>query len=100
MVHTGTRIITTKSGRAWAGAVAPRGRRGRPSLSTAAQLGDTILSAATNLFLRDGYAAMSMEAVAKAAGVSKRTLYARFADKAVLLQHAVARLIAGLARAV
>ena len=57
-------------------------------------MSDTILSAATGLFLRDGYAATSMEAVAHAAGVSKRTLYARFADKAVLLQHAVARLIA------
>ncbi len=53
-----------------------------------------ILAAATKLFLRDGYAATSMEAVAAAAGISKRTLYARFADKAALLQAAVAKLIA------
>jgi TetR/AcrR family transcriptional regulator, mexJK operon transcriptional repressor len=95
MAPTGTRIITGRSGRAGAGAAAPRGRGGRPSLSAAAQLGDAILVAATDLFLRYGYAVTSIEAVAKAAGVSKRTLYARFDDKAALLQHAVARLIAG-----
>ena len=94
----GTPTITT----AEPAAASPRARRqpkpksgGRPSLAAAAQLGDTILAAATTLFLRSGYADTSMESVAKAAGVSKRTLYARFPDKPTLLQHAVARLIAG-----
>jgi AcrR family transcriptional regulator len=73
---------------------AKRARGGRPSRAASAQLADTILTAATGLFLRDGYAASSMEAVAAAAGVSKRTLYARFPDKAALLQHAVSNLIA------
>lgn len=37
------------------------------------------------MFLRDGYAATSIEAIAGQAGVSKRTLYARFPDKAAVL---------------
>jgi AcrR family transcriptional regulator len=52
-----------------------------------------VLDAATELFLRDGYGATSLEAVATAAGVSKRTLYARFTGKAALLQAVVARLV-------
>jgi TetR/AcrR family transcriptional regulator, mexJK operon transcriptional repressor len=52
-----------------------------------------VLDAATELFLRDGYGATSLEAVAAAAGVSKRTLYARFSGKAALLQVVVARLV-------
>ena len=52
-----------------------------------------MLDAATDLFLRDGYGATSLEAVAAAAGVSKRTLYARFSGKAALLQVVVARLV-------
>ncbi len=67
---------------------------GRPSREAAAALAGVILRAATALFLRDGYAATSMEAVAATAGVSKRTLYARFPDKAALLQEAVGQLIA------
>ena len=52
-----------------------------------------MLDAATDLFLREGYGTTSLEAVAAAAGVSKRTLYARFAGKAALLQMVVARLV-------
>jgi TetR/AcrR family transcriptional regulator, mexJK operon transcriptional repressor len=52
-----------------------------------------VLDAATDLFLREGYGTTSLEAVAAAAGVSKRTLYARFAGKAALLQMVVARLV-------
>ena len=52
-----------------------------------------MLDAATDLFLRDGYGATSLEAVAAAAGVSKRTLYARFSGKAALLQVVVSRLV-------
>ncbi len=70
-------------------------RGGRPSRAVSAGLTDVILDAATALFLRDGYAATSMEAVAATAAVSKRTLYARFPDKAALFQAALTRLIAG-----
>ena len=43
--------------------------------------------------MRDGYGTTSLEAVAAAAGVTKHTLYARFAGKAALLQIVVARLV-------
>src|SRR5258707_104295 len=40
-----------------------------------------ILSAATELFVARGYGAVSMDAIARAADVSKATLYAHFASK-------------------
>ena len=43
-----------------------------------------MLEAATALFIERGYGAVSMDAVAKAAGVSKATLYAHFASKDAL----------------
>jgi TetR/AcrR family transcriptional repressor of mexJK operon len=43
-----------------------------------------VLEAATELFLANGYGAVSMDAVAKAANVSKATLYAHFASKDAL----------------
>jgi len=45
-----------------------------------------ILDAATQLFLRDGFDRSSVDEIAEAAGVSKRTLYDYFGDKAGLLQ--------------
>lgn len=72
----------------------PRPRGGRPTQQEAPLLTERILQAATTLFLRDGYGATSLEAVAAAAGVAKRTLYARFAGKPALLQVVVARLLA------
>jgi AcrR family transcriptional regulator len=73
---------------------ASRPRGGRPRQQDAPLITGRILDAATALFLRDGYGATSLEAVAAMAGVSKRTLYARFAGKAALLQVVVARLVA------
>ncbi len=40
-----------------------------------------VLDAATSLFMAHGYGAVSMDAVARAAGVSKATLYAHFSSK-------------------
>ncbi len=40
-----------------------------------------IVDAATNLFIAHGYGAISMDAIARAAGVSKATLYAHFGSK-------------------
>jgi TetR/AcrR family transcriptional repressor of mexJK operon len=40
-----------------------------------------ILEAATELFMAHGYGAVSMDAIARAAGVSKATLYAYFTSK-------------------
>ena len=69
-------------------------RGGRPSRAEALRLRERILVAATELFLAEGYGSTSIEAVAKHAGVSKRTLYDRFDDKAVLFAAVVHRIIA------
>jgi TetR/AcrR family transcriptional repressor of mexJK operon len=74
-------------------ATAPR-RGGRPSLEQAAQLQETILDVATELFLTEGFGATSVEAVAARARISKRTFYHRFDDKAKLFEAVVHRLIA------
>ncbi len=69
-------------------------RGGRPSRADAARLGEHILAAAAALLLTQGFDATSMEAIAASAGVSKRTLYARFADKGAVLRAVVADLVA------
>lgn len=58
---------------------------GRPTLDQAGVIESAILNAATRLFLANGYDATSMVAVAVAAGVSKRTLYARYGTKEALM---------------
>jgi TetR/AcrR family transcriptional regulator, mexJK operon transcriptional repressor len=72
----------------------PARRGGRPTRSEAAELGERILEAATRLFLRDGFGATSIEAVASACRISKRTFYHRFRDKPDLFRAVVRRLIA------
>ena len=69
---------------------------GRPSREQAALLGDRILDVAAELFLTEGYGATSIEAVAQRAGISKRTFYHRFADKAALFDAVLRRIIQGL----
>lgn len=70
-----------------------RGRGGRPSRLQSAQLSDRILDVATSLFLGHGFGTTSIEAVAKRAGISKRTFYHRFRSKEVLFEAVVRRLI-------
>ena len=69
-------------------------RSGRPSKADALRLRERILSAATELFLAEGYGSTSIEAVAARARISKRTLYDRFEDKAALFAAAVHEVIA------
>jgi AcrR family transcriptional regulator len=57
------------------------------------ELRDRILEAATELFLTEGYGSTSIEAVAGRAGISKRTFYHRFDDKAALFAAVVHRII-------
>lgn len=63
--------------------------RGRPGPGMAAQIDQEILQAARELFLSHGYERTSMAMVTKAAGVSKTTLYARYANKADLFRASV-----------
>src|SRR6202795_1210452 len=71
----------------------PRGHGGRPSRLETAPLSDPILDVATMLFLSHGFGATSIEAVAKRAGISKRTFYHRFSGKEMLFEAVVRRLI-------
>ncbi len=68
---------------------------GRPRAADAALIGDRIVAAAAILFLRDGYAATSVEAIASQAGVSKRTFYARFAGKSAAFLAVMGMLLRG-----
>ena len=56
----------------------------------------TILHAARTLFLREGYGATTLEAVAAGAGVSKMTLYRHFGSKEALFEALVHTLADGM----
>jgi AcrR family transcriptional regulator len=66
---------------------------GRPSRADALHLRQRILDTARDLFLAQGYGSTSIEAVAVRAGISKRTLYHRFDDKAALFAAVVHEII-------
>jgi len=72
---------------------APQHRVGRPRRGTESARADTLLAAATRVFLRDGYGSASIDRVASEAGVSTRTIYERFKNKAELLGAVTTRLI-------
>jgi TetR/AcrR family transcriptional regulator, mexJK operon transcriptional repressor len=62
----------------------PVRRSGRPPKADALLLRERILKTATELFLDEGYGSTSIESVAARAGISKRTFYDRFDNKAAL----------------
>jgi AcrR family transcriptional regulator len=69
---------------------APKQKRGgRPSRDRAELIRNHILTSAAELFFSHGYGTTSIEAIAKHAGISKRTFYARFRDKADVLRAVV-----------
>jgi TetR/AcrR family transcriptional regulator, mexJK operon transcriptional repressor len=72
---------------------AERPRVGRPRRGTEAARSDTLIAAATRVFLRDGYSAASIDKVAQEAGVSTRTIYERFKNKGDLLVSVISRLV-------
>ncbi len=53
---------------------------------------ESILKAATKLFLKNGYSSTSMDAIADAARVTKQTVYAHYKSKDILFTHMVANL--------
>lgn len=60
------------------------GHGGRPRAGDVKKLNGNILVAAGELFLKHGFDATSMDAIAALARISKRTLYSRYADKSAL----------------
>lgn len=65
-----------------------RRRPGRPSLSN-----EELLDTALDLFLENGFDRTSIDAITSAAGMAKRTVYARYGDKATLFKEAFKRAI-------
>jgi AcrR family transcriptional regulator len=71
----------------------PRGGPGRLSAEEAARLPDRLLDAALELFNAQGFADTTMEQIARQAGASTKTLYARYSDKAAVVEAVVNRII-------
>lgn len=65
------------------------GQRGRPSAETTRRRMARLLEVARGIFVRQGYRATTMDEVAAAAGVTKRTLYAWHRDKQALFRACV-----------
>jgi AcrR family transcriptional regulator len=72
---------------------------GRLSAEQAAQLEDRLLDAAMRLFSRNGFSGTTMEAIAKEAGASTKTVYARYANKAEVVEALNVRLAERIAAA-
>jgi AcrR family transcriptional regulator len=79
----------------------PKSKIGRPTREEALRRQDELLDAAADLFLDMGYQQATMEMIASSLGMTKRTIYSRYADKAALfkatVQHAIDRMVAGQA---
>lgn len=73
--------------------VVKKNRVGRPRSGTEAERLDLLLDAATTVFLKEGYGLASIAQIARAAGVSTRTIYENFPNKSALLIATVKRLV-------
>lgn len=69
--------------------VEARPQRGRPQVRPDAETRDIIFEAARHVFAEKGFSATSMEAIARAAGVSTKTVYRLIENKAVLFEQMV-----------
>lgn len=72
-------------------------RAGARTAMPSAERRQRLREAAAQIFLRDGYQAASMDEVARAAGMSKRTLYQVFPSKAALFEETVAAVLEPIA---
>lgn len=72
----------------------PSRRPGRPKAADTAAIQARILAVAQRLFFEQGFAATGMESVAREAGMTKQTLYARFPNKDELYRAVIDGVIA------
>jgi len=72
---------------------APSRRLGRPPRGTEGDVLLRVLDAARVVFLTEGFEAASIDAIAGSAGLSKKTIYARFASKVDLFEAVCVRFI-------
>ncbi|MCB4805898.1 AcrR family transcriptional regulator [Methylobacterium brachiatum] len=68
-------------------------RLGRPPRGSEGDATLRILAAAKPVFLSEGYEAASIDAIAGSAGISKKTIYARFSSKEDLFEAVIVRFI-------
>lgn len=61
-------------------------RKGRPTAEESLELDERIKASALDHFLQHGFDAATMDNIARDAGITKRTLYARYSDKDTLFQ--------------
>jgi AcrR family transcriptional regulator len=73
--------------------VAERPGVGRPTRAQQEQRHEELLNVALDIFLERGYEQTTMEEIAVQVGMSKRTVYARYADKGALFKATVRRAI-------
>lgn len=66
-----------------------RTRIGRPTRAEATKIQARLRQAAVEMFLEHGFDGTTMDEVAQAAGITKRTLYAHFPDKRTLFANAI-----------
>jgi TetR/AcrR family transcriptional repressor of mexJK operon len=66
---------------------------GRLSADETAKLDDRLLDAAQDVFLDQGFARSTVDAIAKAAGATRKTVYARYANKEEIFAAVIARLL-------
>ncbi|GJD74043.1 TetR/AcrR family transcriptional regulator C-terminal domain-containing protein [Methylobacterium goesingense] len=71
----------------------PPRRVGRPRRGTEGEATRRIIDAAIPIFLADGFEAASVDAIAAAAGASKKTVYTKFTSKADLFEASCLRFI-------
>jgi len=71
---------------------ATRNKGGRPLLEDVPRRNEHLLEVATGIFVRLGYNATTLDRIAAEAGVAKRTIYARYADKQALFFAVLRRL--------
>lgn len=77
---------TDKPGRPSPTANAPARKRGRPKREDVAAIEEKLLAISLQEFLDHGYGGASLTRIVRQAGISKTTLYSRFADKESLFR--------------
>ena len=66
-----------------------KGAAGRPKASELERRKTLAIKVATDLFMKNGYAATSLNEIAKDAGVSRRTIYQHFGDKGAMFREVI-----------
>ncbi|HEX7781916.1 MAG TPA: TetR/AcrR family transcriptional regulator [Sphingobium sp.] len=86
------KAVLAKSGESARGKAAAKHKRNRAGRPTADELERRkliVMEVATDMFIRDGFAATTLLEIAKKAGVATRTLYQHFGDKEAIFREVI-----------